>query len=311
MTVGILWDDRYLLHEAPRHPEQPGRLRAIRRALEDAGLWNRLAPIAARLASDADLGRVHTSRHIAAVRASAAAADTCWFDGDTYACRHSAEAALLAAGGVCAAVDAVVAGRVRSAFCAVRPPGHHASADRAMGFCLFNNIAVAARYAQAVHGLSRILIVDWDVHHGNGTQDVFYCDGDVFYFSIHQSPLYPGTGRPDETGHGAGVGKTLNLPLRPGRGDEEFLAALDRGLLVAETHRPELVLISAGFDAHRDDPIGGLAYTEQGYAEATRRVRAFAERHAGGKVVSVLEGGYNESALGECVAAHVRALAEP
>ncbi|MBM4020006.1 MAG: histone deacetylase [Planctomycetes bacterium] len=311
MTVGLVWDKRYLEHAAPHHCERPARLKAIRKALEDAGLWDWLVPIAPAPADEACLLRVHAPEHVAAVRASARADDVAWLDGDTYACRASYEAALLAAGGACAAVDAVMKGEVRSAFCAVRPPGHHATRTRAMGFCLFNNVALAARHAQAAHRLKRILIVDWDVHHGNGTQDAFYRDGSVVYISTHQSPLYPGTGAAAEKGEGPGAGCIHNFPLPPGSGDAGFLAALDRGLKGAEKFKPEFVFISAGFDAHKQDPLGGLAVTEAGFAEATRRVRRVADRHAGSRIVSVLEGGYDEDALGRSVVAHIRALAEP
>ena len=308
MTVGIVWDDRFLAHAAPGHVERPERLTAVRAALEQAGLWDRLAPIAARPAEEADLLRVHAAEHLDRVRRSADAGRTLWFDADTYACPATAEAAWLAAGGVCAAADAVVAGEVRAAFCAVRPPGHHACRNRAMGFCLFNNIAVAARRLQQVHGLRRILIVDWDVHHGNGTQEAFWADPDVLYVSTHQWPHYPGTGGPGDEGEGAGRGATLNYPLRSGAGEAAFLAAIDDALDRAEAFAPEAVLVSAGFDGHRDDPLAGLNLTEAAFAEATRRVRDLARRTAGGRIVSTLEGGYDLDALGASVAAHVAAL---
>jgi len=301
--VGIVWDDRYLAHAAPPHVERPERLTAIRKALETAGEWDRLGPIPARPVDEADLLRVHAPAHIERVRQSADAGRLVWFDADTYACPASAEAAFL-----CAAVDAVVAGEVASAFCPVRPPGHHACRSRAMGFCLFNNVAVAARRLQAVHGLERVLIVDWDVHHGNGTQEAFYADPDVLYVSTHQWPYYPGTGGRDETGEGDGAGRTLNYPLSAGSGDDVFLAAIEDAVAQAEAFGPQFVLISAGFDGHRADPLAGLNLTEEGFAEATRRVRDLAGRTAGGRVVSALEGGYDADALGRSAVAHVRAL---
>jgi acetoin utilization deacetylase AcuC-like enzyme len=311
MPVGIVWDERYLAHSAPGHPERPERLSAIRAALEEAGLWDRLRPIAPNPAAQADLLRVHTREHLEAVRQTAGAGSLVWFDADTYAGPDSYDAALLAAGGVCAAVDAVAKGDVRAAFCAVRPPGHHASAGKAMGFCLLNNVAVGARHAQAKCGLGRVLIVDFDVHHGNGTQDIFYADGSVFYVSTHQWPHYPGTGAAAETGAGAGAGRNLNFPLPAGSGDSEVLAALDKGLAMAEAFEPDLVLVSAGFDGHRDDPLAGFALTEDGYAEITRRIRRLADRCASGRLVSVLEGGYDLGALGRSVVAHVGVLLEP
>jgi len=307
MTVGIVYDERYLAHDAPGHPERAARLSAVREALAEAGLWERLTPIPARPADNADLARVHSPEHIERVRRTADAGGIVWFDADTYACPASAEAAQVAAGGVCAAVDAVMDGGVSSAFCAVRPPGHHALRDRAMGFCLFNNVAVAARYARGARGVGRVLIIDWDVHHGNGTQAIFCGDGDVMYVSTHQWPFYPGTGAAGDAGEGGGEGATLNYPLSCGDGDDEFLAALDEGLAAAGEFDPEFVFISAGFDAHRDDPLAALRLTEEAYAEATRRIR----RLAGGRVVSVLEGGYDLDALRRSVAAHVAALVEP
>ncbi len=309
--VGIVWHEAYLEHEAAGHPERPERLHAVRDALREAGLWSDLVPIGPREASDEALLRVHTADHLKRISRTANAEDTVWFDLDTYAGPESHRAARLAAGGVCAAVDAVVEGKVRSAFCAVRPPGHHATTDRAMGFCLFNNVAVAARHAQAAHGVERVLIVDFDVHHGNGTQAVFYGDPTVYYISTHQWPHYPGTGRAEETGEGKGKGTNRNVPLPAGSGDAEVLAALDGALKEAEAFRPGLVLVSAGFDAHEDDPLAGLALSDEGYAGITRRIRALAEAHCGGRLVSVLEGGYDLEALGRAVTAHVRVLAEP
>ena len=311
MTVGVVYDERYLAHDSPGHPERAARLSAVREALTEAGLWERLAPIAARPADDADLARVHSPEHVERVRRSADQGRTVWFDADTYACPASAEAAYLAAGGVCAAVDAVMDGAVSAAFCAVRPPGHHALPDRAMGFCLFNNMAVAVRYARGPRGVGRVLIIDWDVHHGNGTQAAFYADGDVMYLSTHQWPFYPGTGAADERGRGEGQGTTLNYPLSRGDGDEAFLAALDDGLDEASDFEPEFVFISAGFDAHRDDPLAGLNLTDQAYAQATRRIRRVADRTAGGRIVSMLEGGYDLDTLGRSARAHVAALMEP
>jgi len=224
---------------------------------------------------------------------------------------ESARVAALAAGGVLAAVDAVAEGRVRNAFCAVRPPGHHARRDKAMGFCIYNNVAIAARYAQKKHGLPRVLIVDWDVHHGNGTQEMFYDDPTVLYFGVHRHPFYPGTGGAEERGAGRGLGFTVNVPLAAGAGDAEFAAAFrDRMEPAAREFRPDLVLISAGFDAHEADPLGGMKMTPAGYADLTRIVRRVAQATARGRIVSVLEGGYDLDGLAASVEAHLRALME-
>jgi acetoin utilization deacetylase AcuC-like enzyme len=308
MNVGLVYDDRYLAHAAPDHVERPARLTAIRQALEKAGLWQKLAPIPARAATDEELLAVHTAAHLAQLRLTAGTKKLVWLDGDTYAVAESWQAAILAAGGVCAATDAVMRGDVRSAFCAVRPPGHHATANRAMGFCLLNNVAIAARHLQKTHNLARVLILDFDVHHGNGTQEAFYRDGGVMYVSVHESPLYPGTGAADEMGEGPGAGHILNFPLAAGSGEAEFLAAWTKGLAAAEKFQPEFVLMSVGFDAHKDDLLGHLKLSEHTYAEATRLARALADRTASGRLVSTLEGGYNLDALGACAVAHVRAL---
>jgi acetoin utilization deacetylase AcuC-like enzyme len=210
-----------------------------------------------------------------------------------------------------AAVDAVLSGEVRNAFCAVRPPGHHATADRSMGFCLLNNVAIAARYIQKRHKLPKVLVVDWDVHHGNGTQEMFYADPSVFYFSVHRYPFYPGTGSAEQHGAGKGKGATLNVPLPAGSGDREFLRAFSEKLVpAAGQYHPDFVLVSAGFDAHRDDPLGGMRVTTEGFAEMTRIVKRIAEEHCQGRLVSVLEGGYDLDGLAASVAAHLRILME-
>jgi acetoin utilization deacetylase AcuC-like enzyme len=217
----------------------------------------------------------------------------------------------MAVGGVQSAIDAVMEGRIKNAFCAVRPPGHHALKDRAMGFCFFNNVAIAAKYIQNQHRLSKVLVVDWDVHHGNGTQAIFYDDPTVFYFSAHQSPFYPGTGGADEKGEGKGLGFTLNVPLPAGSGDAEYLKAFEERLKpAAAAFQPDFVLISAGFDSARDDLLGRMNLTPGGYAQLTRIVKAIAEQHCRGRLVSVLEGGYNLEALAASVEAHLRVLME-
>jgi acetoin utilization deacetylase AcuC-like enzyme len=217
--------------------------------------------------------------------------------------------ALEAAGGVMNAVDAVLERRAKNAFCAVRPPGHHASAVRGMGFCVFNNIAVAARYAQRKHGIGNILIADWDVHHGNGTQDIFYNDGSVFFFSTHQSPWYPGTGARDETGEGPGRGTTLNCPLPAGSGRTDIVGAFREPLVRAmDDFKPELVLISAGFDSRLGDPLGQFRLTDEDFADLTRMLMDIADEHADGRMVSVLEGGYSLDGLAAGVSAHVTTL---
>jgi len=304
MTTGLVYDERFLAHRAPYdHPEHPGRLTAIWRRLEQEGLAARCRRIAAREASDAELERIHTAAHIAAIDATARE-DFQQLDPDTYACRDSALAARLAAGGLVDLAAAVADGRLSDGFALLRPPGHHAEADRAMGFCLFNNVAVAARALQA-GGLRRVLIVDWDLHHGNGTQNSFWEDPGVLYFSTHQFPFYPGTGAIDETGGGAGRGATVNVPWPGGMGDAEYLAAFDRVLLpAAREFDPEIVLVSAGFDAAAGDPLGAMRITPAGYAQMTARLATL----AGGRVVLALEGGYDLEAISKSAAACLRVL---
>ncbi|MBT3265938.1 histone deacetylase [Candidatus Poribacteria bacterium] len=309
--TAFVYDAEYLTHDTGfGHPERPQRLRAIQEALETSGLDSTLKHVAPRRATVDDLARVHHGDHIEAIREMSAAGGG-RLGYDTPLSAESYDVALLSAGGVLAAVDAVVDGDVQHAFSCGRPPGHHATPTQAMGFCLFNNIAVAARYAQREKGLPRILIVDWDVHHGNGTQDAFYDDGDVFFFSIHQSPLYPGSGTSAERGVGAGEGATLNAPVPAGSVDADYIAIFEETLIpVAREFSPDLVMISAGFDAHEDDPLAGVHITTDGFAQLTRLARDIAEEQCGGRIVSTLEGGYSLRGLSASVVAHLQALTE-
>jgi acetoin utilization deacetylase AcuC-like enzyme len=276
-----------------------------------APLSERLLPIEHRAITEDELLLCHTPEYLAIARRDIASGCLYLSTGDTDIGPNSWEVAARAAGGVLNAIDAVMTGRARNAFCAVRPPGHHANAGRGMGFCIFNNVALAARYAQRRHGIARVAIVDWDVHHGNGTQDIFYEDPSVFFFSTHQWPLYPGTGRADETGAGAGKGTTMNFPFPAGSGRREILGAVEQSLVPAlDAFRPELLLISAGFDSRIDDLLGSFTLTDADFADLTAAVQQIAARHAQGRIVSVLEGGYNLSGLASAAAAHVRALAD-
>jgi acetoin utilization deacetylase AcuC-like enzyme len=309
-ATALLYDPVCREHLAGRtHPECPERLDAVLRGLGEAGLLNRLARVDARAATEEELLLCHTREYLSTAKRDVESGRPYLSTGDTDIAPNSWEVAARAAGGVLNAVDAVVSGKARNAFCAVRPPGHHATRNRGMGFCLFNNVAVAARHAQRKHGLERMLIVDWDVHHGNGTQDIFYSDPSVFFFSTHQWPLYPGTGRADETGEGAGRGTIMNRPFPAGAGRAEILGAVQDSLLpAAERFQPDLVLISAGFDSRAGDPLGRFTLTDRDFADLTRAAMEIADRYAGGRVVSVLEGGYNLEGLARASAAHVEAL---
>jgi len=287
------------------HPEGPVRLRAITEALsapEFEALERREAP----RAEESQISRVHPGSFVHDLLRAVPAQGVVDLDADTILSPGSGEAALRAAGAAVAAVDAVMAGEADNAFCAVRPPGHHAEPDHAMGFCLFNNVAVGALHAREAHGLNRIAVVDFDVHHGNGTQAMFWDDPDLFYASTHQMPLYPGTGAARERGVNANI---VNVPLPPDAGSVEFRQALRDSIVPALTmFQPDFLFISAGFDAHAEDPLAGLNFVEDDYAWATEQLMALARNACGGRLVSVLEGGYNPDALGRSVAAHVRAL---
>jgi acetoin utilization deacetylase AcuC-like enzyme len=308
--AGLVLHPDYLAHQTGlSHPERPERVAAIMEHLDASGLSRELRPIEPRRAEQEWIETIHSPAYVRHVEEYCRGGRAIIDSMDTGISPRSYDVALQAAGGALAAADAIMEGRVRTAFCAVRPPGHHALREVAMGFCLFNNIAITARYLQRRHGLRRILIVDWDVHHGNGTQDAFYDDPGVFFFSIHQYPLYPGTGAGSETGVGAGEGFTLNAPLEAGCGDDHYLRVFD-GTLAPRVmaFRPEFILISAGFDAHRDDPLGGMRLTETGYARLTDVVRGWAADFCGGRVLSLLEGGYDLQALARSVASHVDRL---
>ncbi len=308
--TGFVYHPDYLKHDmGAGHPESPERLRAIVAQLEQHGVLSRLVRIEPSPAADEWVTQVHKPAYVSALKKHAPASGRVMLDADTSMSPGSLPAAYLAAGGVLAAADAIMAGRAGNAFCAVRPPGHHAESDRAMGFCLFNNVAIAARYFQRKHGLARVLIVDWDVHHGNGTQHSFDDDPSVLFFSTHQYPHYPGTGRATERGHGKGEGATINVPMEAGEGDDAYVAIFQRVLVpAADAFKPDVVIISAGFDAHRDDPLASMDLTEDGYAELTRIVAGIARRHSQGRMLSSLEGGYNLQALSASVARHVSAL---
>lgn len=308
--TGLVYHPAYLEHDmGAGHPESPNRLRAIMQQLETSGTAARLIRIEPRKAEDEWITQIHTAGYVSSLNKHAPASGRVSLDPDTSMSPGSLNAAYLAAGGALAGTDAIMAKLIDHVFCAVRPPGHHAEAGRAMGFCLFNNVAIAARYVQRKYGIKRVMIVDWDVHHGNGTQHSFEDDPSVLFFSTHQYPHYPGTGRATERGHGPGEGFTINVSMEAGEGDDAYRAIFLKALVpAADEFKPEFVIISAGFDAHKDDPLASMGLTEEGYAELTRIVAGIATRHAQGRILSSLEGGYNLTALASSVDRHIQAL---
>jgi acetoin utilization deacetylase AcuC-like enzyme len=308
--TGLHLDPIYKEHDTGHgHPEQIARYDAVTDALTSAGLVSRTHPIPLRKADEGELALCHHARYIEIVKADVRAGKGDLSTGDTNIGPKSYDVAVAAVGAVLNAVDAVMTGTVPNAFCAVRPPGHHARPAQGMGFCLFNNIAIGARHAQKKHGADKVLIVDWDVHHGNGTQDIFHEDGSVFFFSTHQSPWYPFTGHSDEKGAGKGKGTTMNFPFPAGAGIKEIGKAFGEHLRTAMTDfKPDLVMISAGFDSRMGDPLGHFMLTDDDFTSLTRIMREIADEHCTGRIVSVLEGGYHLKGLASAVTAHVGAL---
>jgi len=311
-SLGWYWSEVCLEHDTgPGHPESPERYRVLGASLVEAATELGAVAISGREATREELMRCHTAQYLDLVHIDVEGLADQLRTGDTPICPESEKVAKRAAGAGLEAVEAVMEGRLKRVFVAVRPPGHHATPVRGMGFCIYNTVALMARHAQSAFGCGPVLIVDWDVHHGNGTQDIFYADSSVFYFSIHEQGLYPFTGAAAEIGDGPGAGATLNVPLAPGSGIDEVLPAFDEHLLPAmEEFRPELVLVSAGFDSRAGDPLGGLGLRDEDFATMTRRLRTIADRWAQGRLISVLEGGYNPAGLASAADAHFRALAE-
>jgi acetoin utilization deacetylase AcuC-like enzyme len=301
--VGLVYSDEYLKHDTGNHPESSKRLEAILSLLEEKNVLKYLTFINPRKADLREIEYIHSPSYFQEVRKICQEGGG-FLDSDTPVSSESFEVALLAAGGVFSAIDRVVDG-LDSAFCLIRPPGHHALREKGMGFCVFNNVALGAKYGKDEHRLKKVLIIDWDVHHGNGTQEAFYRDPSVLYFSLHCYPHYPGTGNIKEIGEGEGKGYTVNIPLSPGCGDSDYIYIFEEILLpITKEFKPDITFISAGFDAHRDDPLGGMNLTSQGYGALTSLVKESSKR-----IVSCLEGGYNLKALGESVLTHLDSLA--
>jgi acetoin utilization deacetylase AcuC-like enzyme len=306
--TALVRDKMFILHNPGfGHPERPERLTSIYSALDAAGIFSATQRVDAREATAEEICSVHAQRHYEHVISTRG--EPFSFDGDTSTSEDSVEAALLAAGGTVDLVRGVASGRLANGFALVRPPGHHAERSRCMGFCIFNNVAVAAMQAVTQMGLDRVMVLDWDLHHGNGTQFIFYDDPRVLYMSTHRYPFYPGSGSFEETGDGAGDGYTVNVPLPPGMGDADYLEILRRvAVPVAARYRPQLVLVSAGYDTARGDPLGDMVVTAGGYAAMTRLMMDVADEHCAGKLVLALEGGYNTAMLSSSVLACTKTM---
>jgi acetoin utilization deacetylase AcuC-like enzyme len=293
MKAGLVYDPIYLEHDTGNHPENSRRLVAMMSHLEETGIKERLAVLSPRAASIEEIQMVHAPEYVSQTKSTAESGGG-WLDPDTVMCPRSYDVALHAAGGLLTGVEAVMKGDVDSAFALVRPPGHHATRNRAMGFCIFNNVAIAASFALANFNINRVLIADFDVHHGNGTQDTFYANPNVLYFSTHEYPFYPGTGRVDEIGSGDGKGSTVNFPMRAGWGDEEYLRAFNEVLVpMARRFQPQLILVSAGFDPHWADNLAMMELSVTGFAQIVKILKELATELCKGRLVFTLEGGYN------------------
>jgi acetoin utilization deacetylase AcuC-like enzyme/formylglycine-generating enzyme required for sulfatase activity len=308
--TGLVYDDIYIEHKTtPGHPESPERLVRIIKQLKDKGLYSQLVKLKPKPAENRWIETIHSPEYIERAKSSCENGATYLDTGDVPISRKSYEAAVMAAGGVLTAIDAVMEHKVTNAFCAVRPPGHHALRDKALGFCIFNNVAIGTKYIQEKYGLPKVLIVDWDVHHGNGTQAAFYDDPNVLYFSTHQYPFYPGSGSQAEQGKGKGLHTVINVPLPTGSGDDRYVMAFEEKLVpAASSFAPDFVLVSAGFDAHEGDLLGGMRVTDRGFAKLTQITKSMAEKFCAGRLVSVLEGGYGLEGLAASVEAHIRVL---
>ena len=308
MTTALVYDPVYLEHDTDRHPENAGRLVSTMEALKESGLLDLVKMISPEAAAVDDIATVHSPVYVEQVRRVAESGGA-FLDADTYVSPGSYEAAIFAAGGTFAAMESVLTGEVDNAFALVRPPGHHALASRGMGFCIFNNIAIATRVAQRRHAIDRVLIVDFDVHHGNGTQAAFWRDGSVLYFSVHQSPFYPGTGGLNDIGEGDGRGYTANVPLPGGVGDPGYRRVFEEVLdPLARRFQPQVIAVSAGYDLHWADPIGGMRVTTTGFAWMVRHLMALADELCERRLVLTLEGGYNLQALADSVVATVQVM---
>jgi len=313
MKTALLYHPVYLQHNTgSHHPERASRLQSISRKLQKSGLIDKLKAVEPKAASLEDIGLVHPGEYVLSIQNICSRPDLdsiVALDADTIVSKGSYEAALFAAGAVKEGVDLVVRGEIDNAFCMIRPPGHHARISQSMGFCIFNNVAIGARYIQKKHKMNHILIVDWDVHHGNGTEEIFYSDPSVFYISLHQYPHYPGTGSSESRGQGKGKGFNLNIPMESGSGDKDYLKAFHEIIIPrVKGFRPEFILISAGFDGHRDDPLSSINLTEAGYREMTHMLKETARDYCNNRVVSVLEGGYNLFSLANSVHSHIESL---
>ncbi|HTY38575.1 MAG TPA: histone deacetylase [Bacteroidota bacterium] len=310
-SLGFIYHPDFLKHRTGHgHPEKPERLEAIMQHLLASPVWGSIVHLRPSPAPLESVHLVHPERHTAMVKVRCQKGEPVLDEGDTHVCKESYDVALLAAGSVIQAVDEIAAERLKRVFCAVRPPGHHAETSKVMGFCLLNNIAIGARYALRQHGMKRIAIVDWDVHHGNGTQQIFYEDDSVLVINLHQFPFYPGTGAANERGSGRGEGFTLNCPMGAGSVERDYLDAFQTHVLPAlRRFEPELLMISAGFDAHKDDPLAGIKLTDSSFGVMTELLKEFGEKYCGGRIISVLEGGYNLQALPRSVESHLRAMA--
>ncbi len=307
--VGFFYSDHYLKHETGNHPENKDRLSAILKAIETDGLDSKIIRLDPVSATEEQIALIHESRYVESVKEACSQGRTS-LDADTIIAADSFSSALLAAGAVIASVDLMAENKMKRTFCAVRPPGHHAERSRAMGFCLFNNIAIGAEYAIKKRGMEKVFIIDWDVHHGNGTQNAFYDRGDVYYTSIHQWPHYPGTGSAAELGEGKGRGANLNFPLSANQDDDVYLSIFqDRIIPEIVRFSPDLIMISAGFDAHQLDFLASMNVSTAGFGQMTEMLVDVAEKVCGGRIISVLEGGYHLKALGDSVMEHLHKLA--